>query len=259
MARSPTLRISTSTNGWRGPTPCLAIQELSPATWPGHGDRPSPWLPIGSQEVWAAGVTYLRSRTARMEESTHAASLYDRVYEAPRPELFFKATPDRCAGPGETLRLRADTKWIVPEPELTLVISSAGKVVGFTIGDDLSCRDIEGDNTLYLPQAKMWHKCCGLGPAILINDGSVDIRKTSISLRVRRQGMEVFAGATGIDRIKRSFEELVSWLFREQVFACGVFLLTGTGIIPPDDFTLHSGDEIEIDIPEIGTLINRVE
>ncbi len=242
-----------------GPDPVAAIQKLSALTSPKRSDPPQPSLPIGSQEVWAAGVTYLRSRTARMEESAHAASLYDRVYEAPRPELFFKATPARCAGPGEALRLRADTKWIVPEPELTLLISSTGEVVGFTIGDDLSCRDIEGDNTLYLPQAKMWHKCCGLGPAILINDGSFDIRKSSIELHVRRQGKQVFTGTTGIERIKRTFEELVGWLFREQVFPCGVLLLTGTGIVPPDDFTLHSGDEIEIGIPEIGTLINCVD
>jgi 2-dehydro-3-deoxy-D-arabinonate dehydratase len=212
--------------------------------------------PIGSQEVWAAGVTYLRSRAARMEESTTAASLYDRVYDAPRPELFLKATPARCAGPGDGLHLRQDTNWIVPEPELTLVISSSGKVVGFTIGNDMSCRDIEGENTLYLPQAKIWDKCCGLGPAILINDGSFDIRKSSISLRIRRAGEQIFAGTTPIARIKRTFEDLISWLFRHQTFSHGVFLLTGTGIVPEDNFTLQPGDEIEIEVPEIGTLIN---
>jgi 2-dehydro-3-deoxy-D-arabinonate dehydratase len=223
------------------------------------GKPPTTHLPISSQEVWAAGVTYLRSRAARMEESTAAASLYDRVYDAPRPELFFKANPARCAGPGESLRLRSDTKWIVPEPELTLVISASGKVVGFTIGNDMSCRDIEGENTLYLPQAKIWNKCCALGPAILVNDGAVDIRRSSISMRIRRQGNQVFDGTTQIERIKRSFDELVGWLFRDQAFPNGVFLLTGTGIVPGDDFSLQSGDEIDIEIPEIGTLSNTVE
>ena len=223
-----------------------------------RAEPPDALLPVGSQEVWAAGVTYLRSKAARMEESSHAASLYDRVYDAARPELFFKANADRCAGPGQALHLRGDTKWIVPEPELTLVVSSSGKVVGFTIGNDMSCRDIEGENALYLPQAKIWNKCCALGPAILINDGSIDIRQSSIGLRVSRQGQVVFEGNTRIERIKRSFDELVDWLFRDQTFPCGVFLLTGTGIVPPDDFTLQRGDEIKMEIAEIGTLINRV-
>ncbi|HYV37752.1 MAG TPA: fumarylacetoacetate hydrolase family protein, partial [Gemmataceae bacterium] len=239
------------------PDPVGSLGKLP--TGPARSDAPSALLPMGTQEAWAAGVTYLRSKTARMEESAQAASLYDRVYDAPRPELFYKANPARCAGPGEALRLRSDTKWIVPEPELTLVISSTKQVVGFTIGNDVSCRDIEGENTLYLPQAKMWHKCCSIGPAILVNDGTFDIRQSSIGLVIRRQGQAVFTGNTGIERIKRSFEELVSWLFRDQVFANGVFLLTGTGIVPADDFSLQAGDEVEIEVAEIGKLVNKIE
>jgi 2-dehydro-3-deoxy-D-arabinonate dehydratase len=239
--------------------PVGALRNLLAGPEPPPSQPLVPVLPVSSQEIWAAGVTYLRSRTARMEESTSAASLYDRVYDAARPELFFKANAARCAGPGETLRLRSDTAWIVPEPELTLVVSATGQVVGFTIGNDLSCRDIEGENTLYLPQAKTWNKCCGLGPAILINDGGVDIRQASIELRIRRHAQQIFAGTTRVERMKRSFEELVGWLFRDQSFPRGVFLLTGTGIVPGDDFTLEAGDEVEIEIPEIGTLVNRVE
>jgi 2-dehydro-3-deoxy-D-arabinonate dehydratase len=239
--------------------PISALFVLLSTLEPGHCGSPVAQLPLGSQEVWAAGVTYLRSRAARMEESTSAASLYDRVYDAPRPELFFKANPARCAGPGQTLRLRSDTSWIVPEPELALVVSSTGQVVGFTIGNDLSCRDIEGENTLYLPQAKTWNKCCGLGPAILVNDGSVNIRHSSIELRIHRQGQTIFAGSTSIDRMKRSFEVLVAWLFRDQAFPHGVVLLTGTGIVPEDTFTLQAGDEIEIEIAQIGILVNTVE
>jgi 2-dehydro-3-deoxy-D-arabinonate dehydratase len=238
--------------------PVAEIRTLAAAKQPTRSQPPTFLAPISSQEVWAAGVTYLRSKAARMEESTTAASLYDRVYDADRPELFFKANPARCAGPGEALRLRSDTSWIVPEPELTLVISAAGKVVGFTIGNDLSCRDIEGENTLYLPQAKTWNKCCGLGPAILVNDGTFDIRQAAIHLRIRRKGKDIFTGTTRLDRMKRSFEELVGWLFRDQSFPRGVLLLTGTGIVPDDQFTLHAGDEIEIEIPEIGKLVNKV-
>jgi 2-dehydro-3-deoxy-D-arabinonate dehydratase len=246
-------------NWLSSPDPIAALLNLLSTLPPGQSNPPAPVLPIGSQEVWAAGVTYLRSRAARMEESTTAASLYDRVYDAARPELFFKANPARCAGPGQALRLRSDTSWIVPEPELALVVSSTGQVVGFTIGNDLSCRDIEGENTLYLPQAKTWNKCCGLGPAILVNDGSVNIRHSSIELRIRRQGQPIFTGTTSLDRMKRSFEVLVAWLFRDQAFPHGVVLLTGTGIVPEDNFTLQAGDEIEIEIAEIGTLVNAVE
>ena len=216
-------------------------------------------LPVQSQEVWAAGVTYLRSKAARMAESEHAASAYDLVYDAPRPEIFFKATARRCAASGGGLKLREDSKWMVPEPELTLVVSAHSELVGFTLGNDLSCRDIEGENTLYLPQAKVWDGCCSIGPAILINDGSVDIRASRISITIRRAGRTAFQGSTEIARIKRPFDELIEYLFRNHSFPEGVFLLTGTGIVPPDDFTLQRGDEVSIEVPEIGRLVNRME
>jgi len=212
--------------------------------------------PIQSQEVWAAGVTYLRSKAARMEESDFSASAYDKVYEAARPELFFKATPNRCVGPGGALKLRDDSKWMVPEPELTLVISANQKLVGFTIGNDLSCRDIEGENLLYLPQAKVWDQCCGLGPCILLADNPEAIRESDISVEIVRDKKSVFSGSTSIGRIKRSFEELIGYLFRNQSFPNGVFLLTGTGIVPPDDFTLVRGDEVRITVETIGMLSN---
>jgi 2-dehydro-3-deoxy-D-arabinonate dehydratase len=215
-------------------------------------------LPMENQEVWAAGVTYLRSKTARMQESEAGASAYDRVYEAARPELFFKADRRRCVGPDKALELRADSKWMVPEPELTLVISAHRRIVGYTLGNDLSCRDIEGENSLYLPQAKIWDRCCALGPVILLSDG-VDIRSATISLEIERAGQTVFSGSTPIARIKRPFEELVEYLFRHQTFSRGVFLLTGTGIVPPDDFTLRPADRIIIQIPQIGRLVNTME
>ena len=224
---------------------------------PALPDTPNPILaPIDSQEVWAAGVTYLRSKKARMEESDFSASAYDKVYEADRPELFFKATPNRCVGPGQAMRLRDDSKWMVPEPELTLVINARQKLVGFTIGNDLSCRDIEGENLLYLPQAKVWDQCCALGPCILMANKPEEIREADISVEILRGGKSVFAGSTSIGRIKRSFEELIGYLFRNQTFANGVFLLTGTGVVPPDDFTLMRGDEVRITVDPIGTLAN---
>jgi len=215
--------------------------------------------PIESQEVWAAGVTYLRSKKARMEESDFSASAYDKVYEAGRPELFFKATPSRCVGTGGALKLRDDSKWMVPEPELTLVINARGKLVGFTIGNDLSCRDIEGENLLYLPQAKVWDNCCGLGPCILVSEDEEAIRKAEIAVEINRGGKSVFGGSTSIGRIKRSFEELIGYLFRNQSFPNGVFLLTGTGVVPPDDFTLQKGDEVRITVESIGTLSNNCD
>ena len=224
---------------------------------PALPDIPQPVLtPIQSQEVWAVGVTYLRSKKARMEESDFSANAYDKVYDAPRPELFFKATPSRCVGPGQALRLRDDSKWMVPEPELTLLINAQAKLVGFTIGNDLSCRDIEGENLLYLPQAKVWDECCALGPCILIADQPEKIREAEISVEILRGGKSVFGGSTSIGRIKRSFEELIGYLFRNQSFPVGVFLLTGTGIVPPDDFTLQKGDEVRIAVEPIGVLSN---
>lgn len=215
--------------------------------------------PIGNQEVWAAGVTYFRSRTARMEESKDAGggSFYDRVYEAPRPELFFKATPQRVAGPEQPVRIRKDSQWNVPEPELALVVNSLGQIIGYTIGNDMSSRDIEGENPLYLPQAKVYSQCCGLGPSILIAEGPLP-RETKIELEILRGRKTAFHGETKLTELKRSPEELVEYLFRDNLFPYGCFLLTGTGIVPPDDFTLHVEDEIRITIDPIGTLVNYV-
>jgi 2-dehydro-3-deoxy-D-arabinonate dehydratase len=216
--------------------------------------------PIGAQEVWAAGVTYFRSRDARIEESKEAGGgdFYARVYEAERPELFFKATPFRVRGPGQPVRIRRDARWSVPEPELALVISAAGTVEGFTVGNDMSSRDIEGENPLYLPQAKVYDGCCGLGPAVLVSDGAIFVERT-IHLVIRRAGAAVFEATTSLARLKRRPEELVAWLYRESSFPHGCVLLTGTGIVPPNDFTLEPGDEVAITIDGIGTLRNPVE
>jgi len=215
--------------------------------------------PIQSQEVWAAGVTYWRSREARMEESKDAGggSFYDRVYAAPRPELFFKATPHRVAGHGQPVKLRADSKWNVPEPELALAVNSRAEIIGYTIGNDMSSRDIEGENPLYLPQAKVYDGCCGLGPGVLIAEGPLP-RETEIRIAILRGGVPAFEGATSISQIKRSFEELVGYLFRDNSFPNGCFLLTGTGIVPPDSFTLAKGDEVRISIGGVGVLVNPV-
>jgi 2-dehydro-3-deoxy-D-arabinonate dehydratase len=215
--------------------------------------------PIGTQEVWAAGVTYYRSRTARMEESKTAGgdNFYDRVYHAARPELFFKATSHRVAGPGQHVRIRKDSNWNVPEPELALVVNSLGQIIGYTIGNDMSSRDIEGENPLYLPQAKVYDKCCGLGPSILLNESPFD-QAAEIKMKIFRNQDIVFEGGTDLSHLKRTPGELVEYLFRDNIFPYGCFLLTGTGIVPPDEFTLQAGDEIRITIDPIGTLINRV-
>jgi len=216
--------------------------------------------PIVSQEVWAAGVTYYRSRTARMAESHDAGAdnFYDRVYTAERPELFFKATAHRVAGPGKTVRIRKDSRWNVPEPELALVITRSGKIVGYTIGNDMSSRDIEGGNPLYLPQAKVYDRSCALGPCILVSEQTPSA-DTEIRLEIMRAGETAFAGTTSLSQLKRTPESLVEYLYRDNSFPQGCFLLTGTGIVPPDDFTLKSGDEIRITIDSIGTLTNGVE
>lgn len=214
--------------------------------------------PIDRQEVWAAGVTYKRSQVARMQESESGASHYDKVYTAPRPEIFFKATPSRVAGPNQPLRVRADSKWSVPEPELALVISPDKKLVGFTVGNDMSARDIEGENPLYLPQAKVYNQCCGLGPCVWIPEGPVDRPNTKITLTIQRSGKTAFTGETDLDHMKRSFEELIDWLMRENDLPTGGFLLTGTGVVPPDDFTLKNGDVVSIAITNIGTLTNPI-
>jgi 2-dehydro-3-deoxy-D-arabinonate dehydratase len=215
--------------------------------------------PIGTQEVWAAGVTYYRSRTARMEESKDAGggSFYDRVYLADRPELFFKATGRRVVGPGQPVRIRSDAKWSVPEPELTLVIDPAGRIIGCTIGNDMSSRDIEGENPLYLPQAKVYDGSCALGPCILLT--SEPARETSIRLEILRGARKVFSGSTTLAELKREPKELVSVLYRDNSFPQGAFLMTGTGIVPGDDFTLQHGDIIRIAIDGIGLLENSVE
>jgi 2-dehydro-3-deoxy-D-arabinonate dehydratase len=214
--------------------------------------------PIESQEVWAAGVTYLKSKQARMEESEFSASAYDRVYNAARPEIFFKSLPDKVVAPGDPVGIRRDAGWSVPEPELALVINSSGTIVGFTIGNDMSSRDIEGENLLYLPQAKIYTASCAIGPWIVIGPTEADVRKWNIHLQILRKGKEVFAGETRPGRIKRTFTELVDYLFRSQAFPNGAVLLTGAGVVPPDSFTLEAGDSVRITISGIGTLENPV-
>lgn len=218
------------------------------------------YAPLDFQEVWAAGVTYTRSRQARMEESKTAGggNFYDRVYNAPRPELFFKSMPERVVGPNAEVRIRKDSKWNVPEPELTLVISPSAQLVGFTIGNDMSSRDIEGENPLYLPQAKVYRQSCAVGPAILLANAVPDPKQLTIQLVIKRDQDDVFEGEINLSQMNRSFEELIDHLTRENDFPNGVFLMTGTGIVPPDHFTLRGGDVIEITIPEIGTLANTV-
>jgi 2-dehydro-3-deoxy-D-arabinonate dehydratase len=214
--------------------------------------------PIDQQEVWAAGVTYKRSKAARMEESATAASCYDRVYASPRPEIFYKASPHRVAGHGQPLRIRADSNWNVPEPELTLVLSSKLQLVGFTVGNDMSSRDIEGDNPLYLPQAKCYNQCCGLGPWITLPVGMPPRSEIGIRLVIHRGGKPIYDGRTGVDHMARTFENLIGWLGRDNSFPTGAFLLTGTGIVPETPFTLEKGDLVEIKIDGIGTLLNPI-
>lgn len=231
-----------------------AIAQGQPTDAPG-----APWPLVQSQEVWAAGVTYFRSRTARMEESQDAGGgdFYDRVYDAERPELFLKATPHRVAAPGGGVRIRSDSQWNVPEPELTLAINTAGKVFGYTLGNDMSSRDIEGENPLYLPQAKCYDRSAALGPCLVVTD-EAPAPSSVLSLVIKRRGEEVFAGETTLDQIKRPLASLADWLYRENVFPFGAYLMTGTGIVPPDEFTLKPGDQIHISMDPIGTLTNMV-
>jgi 2-dehydro-3-deoxy-D-arabinonate dehydratase len=214
--------------------------------------------PVDQQEVWAVGVTYLRSKKARMEESDFSATAYDRVYDAPRPELFFKSMPEKVVGPGEAVGIRADAKWSVPEPELAFVINSGGNIVGFTIGNDMSSRDIEGENLLYLPQAKIYERSCAVGPVIVVGATEADARTWNIQLAIERNRERVFEGETSVGQIKRNFGELVEYLFRSQKFPHGAILLTGTGVVPPDTFTLRPADKITISISGIGVLENTV-
>jgi 2-dehydro-3-deoxy-D-arabinonate dehydratase len=214
--------------------------------------------PVERQEVWAAGVTYLRSKSARMAESDFSASAYDRVYAAERPELFFKSLAEKVAATGEAVGIRRDAKWNVPEPELALVLNSRGQVVGYTIGNDMSSRDIEGENLLYLPQAKIYRHSCALGPWIQLGATEAEAREWKIKIEIRRDGENMFAGETSVGQLKRRFEELSGFLFRSQTFPHGAVLLTGTGIVPPDTFTLRERDEIRIQISGIGWLRNPV-
>lgn len=215
--------------------------------------------PLGSQEIWASGVTYYRSKVGRQEESKESGGgdFYARVYEAERPELFFKATPHRTVGPGGKVRIRKDSGWDAPEPELTLVITSSGKIVGYTIGNDMSSRSIEGENPLYLPQAKSYDGSAAVGPCILVTQEELP-PDTLIALEIKRNGSKVFEGEIEINQIKRRFSDLAAYLYRECSFPYGSLLMTGTGIVPEKDFTLQQGDEIRISIEPIGTLVNFV-
>ncbi len=215
--------------------------------------------PLRSQEVWAAGVTYYRSRTARMAESKDAGggTFYDKVYEAERPEIFFKATPHRVAAPGTGVRIRTDSKWNVPEPELTLAINAAGRIFGYTLGNDMSSRDIEGENPLYLPQAKVYDRSAALGPCLVLTD-TLPAPTAVIAIEIRRAGAPVFSGETTVGQIKRPLPSLAAWLYRDNAFPAGAYLMTGTGVVPPDAFTLQAGDEIRITLDPVGTLINTV-
>jgi len=236
----------------------LARFLLRPETPPTPIESVEFLAPIDHQEVWAAGVTYKRSQVARMEESESGASHYDKVYGADRPELFMKGTPSRVSGPGQPVRVRSDSQWSVPEPEFTLVMNPAGKIVGYTIGNDMSARDIEGENPLYLPQAKVYRQCAGLGPVILLADGPLDLAGTAIELIIHRGGSEVFKGNTDLSQLNRTVDDLAMWLYRESEFPHGAFLMTGTGIVPEDNFTLQNGDSVSITIAGIGTLTNPV-
>ncbi len=232
---------------------------IDPAASPGRLADQTFHAPVDRQEIWAAGVTYKRSKVAREEESAGAAQFYDKVYTADRPELFMKATPERVVAPDRPIRVRADSKWSVPEPELALVVSPAMKIVGYTIGNDVSSRDIEGENPLYLPQAKIYKQSCSIGPLITPLAAMPALPEVEIKLVIRRGGSVAFEGTTTLDQMARTPESLVEWLGRENEFPNGVILLTGTGIVPPDSFNLSSGDEVAITIGGIGTLANPVE
>ena len=239
-------------------TPREYVQQLC-ATAPTLNMSADDYLPpVDRQEIWAAGVTYKRSKVAREEESAGAAQFYDKVYTAPRPELFLKATSARVVGHRGVIRVRADATWSVPEPEFTLVVSPTGKIVGGTCGNDVSSRDIEGENPLYLPQAKVYKGSCAIGPCITLFDALPALQDIGIKLVIRRSNAIAFEGATTLASLNRTPQSLVEWLFRENEFPHGVLLMTGTGIVPPDEFNLSIGDEVEVTIDGIGTLFNRV-
>lgn len=240
----PAAEVSRRAGGAGGGTLALASIRLLP--------------PLDAQEVWGAGVTYERSKVARQEESEQAASFYDLVYRASRPELFFKATPSRVVGPGAPIRVRVDSGWSVPEPELALVLTPGLRLVGFTIGNDVSARDIEGENPLYLPQAKVYEGSCALGPGITLAAAMPPRAEIGIRLEIDRGGATIFRGETSVARMARKLEDLIDWLGRDNQFPAGVILLTGTGIVPPDDFSLEAGDRVAISIDGVGTLVNPV-
>jgi len=248
------LQALTSTAAALAPRPAREMTNNDAAAW-----LKEILPPIGSQEVWAAGVTYLRSRNARMEESKDSggADFYDKVYEAERPELFFKSQPHRVAAHGQAVYIRRDSSWNVPEPELTLFINSRGSIQGYTIGNDMSSRSIEGENPLYLPQAKVYERSAALGPCLYIPETPIPAT-TVIRMTITRDDQSVYNGEVAIDQIKRSLTELAEWLYRESDFIYGSFLMTGTCLVPPNDFTLREGDKVEIRIDGIGTLSNTV-
>jgi 2-dehydro-3-deoxy-D-arabinonate dehydratase len=254
--------VFTTIGGWLSqPDPASLLKVAAAGVNEPMADDIPLLAPIDTSEVWAAGVTYDRSRSARQEESRDAGTgdVYDRVYNAERPEIFFKSAGWRVAGPGKPVRFRRDSAWNVPEPELTLVLSSAGKIVGFTIGNDMSSRSIEGENPLYLPQAKMYDGACALGPAILLIDDPAQLRDLTVRLDIARAGTTAYTREITTARMKRTPEDLSAYLFRELSFPDGAFLMTGTGIIPPAPFTLQIGDRISITIEGAGTLVNTVD
>lgn len=236
----------------------LAQFLIDPHAKPIRADEVTFLAPIDRQEVWAAGVTYKRSQVARMEESESGASHYDKVYSADRPELFFKANRHRVSGPREPVRVRSDSQWSVPEPEFTLVLNPELRIVGYTIGNDMSARDIEGENPLYLPQAKVYRQCCSLGPCVLLADQPLDRENTKIWMSIHRNFKELWSGETNLGQLNRELPDLAQWLGRENDFPFGAFLLTGTGIVPPDDVSLQHNDWVIIDITGIGRLENLV-
>jgi 2-dehydro-3-deoxy-D-arabinonate dehydratase len=248
-------------NGWMNNSIDIpAVKSLANTYQPTHAPSPEELLaPIQQQELWACGVTYLRSKEGRREESAPSggADFYSKVYEAERPEVFFKANPTRIAGPGAKVRIRKDSNWNVPEPECTLVVNATGKIIGYTIGNDMSSRSIEGENPLYLPQAKTYDGCAALGPCIWISEEKI-APETIISMKIFRAKTFVFSGEVKWQQMKRTPESLVSFVYRECSFPNGCYIMTGTGIVPPKDFSLLSGDSIHITIPPMGTLFNNV-
>ncbi|QEL18978.1 fumarylacetoacetate hydrolase family protein [Limnoglobus roseus] len=257
VSRHPTVRCLADLLAL--PNPCETARGLvDPAISPEPAAGLQYLAPIDRQEIWAAGVTYKRSKIARQEESAGAAQFYDKVYSADRPELFMKATPERVVHPGDPIRVRADSTWSVPEPELTLVVSADMRIVGYTVGNDVSARDIEGENPLYLPQAKIYAKSCALGPVITPLAAMKDLEQKEIRLVIRRENEVAYEGKTSLDMMARTPKSLVEWLGKENEFPHGVLLMTGTGIVPPDAFTLRPGDVVSITIDGIGTLTNPV-